>query len=253
VVARNSRGTTTGPVWSFTTGTAPAIPADVLVQDTFTGANGTLLTTHAPDFTRSPATWTVTGATPVPTLTGGVVGVVPGSGHLQATIETGIPDIIMAADYKVGMGTQLLGALVFRFTDAYNHLLLVAYGDTLQFFKKQGGDYMPLASGMVSALAGSTHRLEVRAIGSVLEAWWDNTRIIQTTDSSWLTATRHGLDWNSSYDATATFDNLEIRNATVPVAPPEVFAGSLPLPESGRPDAVGAYPPPVRRLTFSDR
>jgi Tol biopolymer transport system component len=35
--------------------------------------------------------------------------------------------------------------------------------------------------------------------------------------------------------------------------PPEVFAGSLPRPESGRPDTVGANPPPVRRLTFSDR
>ena len=33
----------------------------------------------------------------------------------------------------------------------------------------------------------------------------------------------------------------------------EVFAGTVPLPESGRPDTVGARPPPVRRLTFSDR
>lgn len=33
----------------------------------------------------------------------------------------------------------------------------------------------------------------------------------------------------------------------------EVYAGTLPLPESGRPDVVGARPPPVRRITFSDR
>jgi dipeptidyl aminopeptidase/acylaminoacyl peptidase len=33
----------------------------------------------------------------------------------------------------------------------------------------------------------------------------------------------------------------------------EVFAGTVPLPETGRPDTVGARPPPVRRLTFSDR
>lgn len=33
----------------------------------------------------------------------------------------------------------------------------------------------------------------------------------------------------------------------------EVFAGTVPLPETGRPDAFGARPPPVRRLTFSDR
>ena len=35
--------------------------------------------------------------------------------------------------------------------------------------------------------------------------------------------------------------------------PPEVFAGSLPLPESSRPDTVGAMTPPVRRLTISNR
>jgi Tol biopolymer transport system component len=33
----------------------------------------------------------------------------------------------------------------------------------------------------------------------------------------------------------------------------EVFAGTVPQPETGRPDTVGARPPPVRRLTFSDR
>ena len=33
----------------------------------------------------------------------------------------------------------------------------------------------------------------------------------------------------------------------------EVFAGTLPLPESGRPDFVGARPPPVRQITFSAR
>lgn len=33
----------------------------------------------------------------------------------------------------------------------------------------------------------------------------------------------------------------------------EVFAGTIPLPESGRPDVVGARPPPVRQITFADR
>jgi dipeptidyl aminopeptidase/acylaminoacyl peptidase len=33
----------------------------------------------------------------------------------------------------------------------------------------------------------------------------------------------------------------------------EVFAGAIPLPESGRPDVVGARPPPVRQITFADR
>ncbi len=35
--------------------------------------------------------------------------------------------------------------------------------------------------------------------------------------------------------------------------PPEVFAGSLPPPAPSGPDTVGAPPPPVRRITFSNR
>jgi hypothetical protein len=32
----------------------------------------------------------------------------------------------------------------------------------------------------------------------------------------------------------------------------EVYAGTIPAPQSGRADTVGAIPPPVRRITFSN-
>jgi hypothetical protein len=51
-------------------------------------------------------------------------------------------------------------------------------------------------------------RLEVRAVGSGLQGWWDNALILQIADSFQQTATRHGLDWNSGYDSTTTYDNL---------------------------------------------
>src|SRR5206468_7769876 len=46
VVAHGAGGATTGPTWSFTTGTGPSIPADLIIADTFAGSNGTLLTAH---------------------------------------------------------------------------------------------------------------------------------------------------------------------------------------------------------------
>src|SRR5206468_362865 len=92
VVARGPGGATAGPVWSFTTA---AVPADLVIADTFTGANGTLLSSHVPDVDKPGVPWTITGATPAPTLTNGVVGVTAGSGHLQATLNSGFADIIM--------------------------------------------------------------------------------------------------------------------------------------------------------------
>src|SRR5206468_2051776 len=124
--------------------------------------------------------WTITGATPAPALTNGVVGVTAGSGHLQAALDSGLADIIMSADYRVGSGPQL-GALVFRLTDANNHLLLMAYGNALQVYRKQNGAYTLVASQPIAAVAaGSTHRLEVRAIGSTVQGWWDHALVVST-------------------------------------------------------------------------
>src|SRR5439155_11296629 len=128
-------------------------------------------------------------------------------------LDSGLADIIMSADYRVGSGPQL-GALVFRLTDANNHLLLMAYGNALQVYRKQNGAYTLVASQPIAAVAaGSTHRLEVRAIGSTVQGWWDHALVVSTTEPFQQTVTRHGLDWNSAYDATATFDNFEIRSA----------------------------------------
>ena len=122
--------------------TVTAVASNLLVSDTFTGANATLLTSHAPDVNQTGHAWTVTGATPTPTLVGGRATVGAGSGHLQATIDSGVSDIQMATDYVVGTGPGL-GALAFRLTDANNFLLLETNGSNLQFYRRQGGDVDP--------------------------------------------------------------------------------------------------------------
>jgi hypothetical protein len=35
-------------------------------------------------------------------------------------------------------------------------------------------------------------------------------RLLQVSDSFQQTATRHGLDWNSAYDATAAYGNFQL-------------------------------------------
>ena len=114
----------------------------------------------------------------------------------------------MATDYVVGTGPGL-GALAFRLTDADNFLLLETNGSNLQFYRQQGGVWTLVASQPLPALtAGSTHRLEVHAVGSSVQGWWDGVQVLQVTETFQQTATRHGLDWNSAYDATTRLRQL---------------------------------------------
>jgi bacillolysin len=219
VLARNPSGSTAGPVWSFTTA---APPNDLLVMDTFAGTAGTSLASHVPDVNVSGAPWVVTGGPPTPTLASGAVGVIAGTGHVQATLQTGAPDIRMSVDYRVGASAQRLAGLTLRLTDVNNHLLLLFYDNALHFYRRQNGAYALLASsvGLAPPASGSTHRLEVRAVGTALTGWWNGAQVVQASDTVQQSATRHGLDWNTAVDTTATFDNLDIRNAGASIAPP---------------------------------
>jgi hypothetical protein len=68
-----------------------------------------------------------------------------------------------------------------------------------------------LASQTLAAIAaGSTHRLEVRAIGNTVEGWWDGVRVLQVSEPFQRTATRHGLDWNTAYDPLTTYGNFQL-------------------------------------------
>ena len=215
VTARNASGSTTGPVWSFTTA---AFPIDLLVMDSFTGSGS--LTSHTPDVNVPGTPWSVTGG-PTPVLTGGGVGITPGTSHVQATLQTGAADVRMAVDYRVGSGAQRLAGLVFRFTDVNNHLLLLFYENGLHFYRRQDGVYTLLGSSQMGPIAsGSTHRLEVRTSGAAMTWDWDGVVQFGVSDTFQQTATRHGLDWNPAVDTAATFDNLEVRNNGTPLAPP---------------------------------
>jgi RHS repeat-associated protein len=200
--------------------------ADVLVWDTFTGTNGTLLSAHPPDINGTGTNWTITGNTPAPQLSGGRAVIGPGPGHLQATINAGTPDIRMAMDVRIG-GTPYLAGLALRLTDADNHLVLIAYLGELQLYRKQAGTYTLLVGQPIPTVAvGSNHRLEARANGSTIEGWWDGALVVTTTSTFQQTATRHGPDWASHYDPAVSYDNFELRPAVAPSQPNVAFAGA---------------------------
>jgi hypothetical protein len=193
-----------------------SVATQVAVTDSFTAVNGTLLSAHAPDVNVPGNPWVITSYTsptpPAPTVQNGRATVAAGANrHLQATIDAGASDVRVAADYVIGTANGL-GALTVRLTDTDNHLLLLVIGGVIQLHQKQAGVYTQLASVPLPSVAvGSTHRLEARTIGTAIQGWWDGAFMFEATSSFNQTATRHGLDWNSQFDATAAFDNFQVK------------------------------------------
>jgi len=235
--------------------TVTGIPSTWLVSDTFTDTNGTLLTAHTPDINQTGHAWTVTGGPPTPTIGNGRAGTTAGGGHMQLTIDAGIADIDLAADYLVGSGPGM-GALVFRETDTNNLLALVTNQNVLQLYSRQGGAWGLLASHSIAALTpGSTHRIEVRAVGSSVQGIWDNVVVLQATTTVQQTATRHGLDWNTSYDPTSAYDNVFLQDArptvttvSVTPSPVAVYIGG---PQAVTAQALDATNAPIAGVAFT--
>jgi hypothetical protein len=126
-------------------------------------------------------------------------------------MDSGAANVKIGVDYLVGSGAGM-GAIVFRMIDANNHLLLTTYANELQVYRRQAGTYVLLDARALPAglVPGTTHHLEVRAVGNAIEGWWDNVRILQLTESFQQFATRHGVDFNSAYDSSAQYDNFVV-------------------------------------------
>jgi fibronectin type III domain protein/HYDIN/CFA65/VesB family protein len=219
VVARNAGGATAGPVWSFTTAAVAPQPAGTIVQDLFGGTNGTPLPAHVPDVAPVGAAWTFSGDGPLPALQNGAAAMTAGPGHTPLTIDAGVADVRVGVDYRVGTGAGM-GGVVLRLTDASNFLVLETYSNQLQLYKRRAGAWTLLASAPLPAalMPGTVHRLEARAAGSTIEGWWDGVQLLMAVELFQQVATRHGVDWNSAYDPTSTYDNFAIN--TVDSAPP---------------------------------
>ena len=181
------------------------------VQDTFAGTVGSgALTAHQPDVNLTGNPWSLNGGTPTPTLTGNGVGVASGPGDLQATINTGVADVILGVDHHVGSGMGM-GAVVARLTDANNFFVLETYLNAPTSTSARAASLFPLASQPLPAFApGSTHRLEFRGHGRDHRRLVDGVRQVQVIDTLQQTATSHGIDWNTAYDATSIDDNFEV-------------------------------------------
>jgi hypothetical protein len=198
-----------------------------IVYDSFTGANGSLLTTHTPDTSLPGRPWTsVLGATP--TLSGGHL--VRATGTQVALIDGGTPDATVGVWWYPNpqAGTGLDAGLVFRAVDAYNFFLFQMYQDRLILYRVVNGQWTQL---WLSFLEGGeprtgSHYLQAVLSGSTITLNWDwGAQSYTTTDSAHINATKHGLRSLNTYEAVSTYDHFSIGGvlpaepATTAIAP----------------------------------
>jgi hypothetical protein len=193
-------------------------PIGAVVWDTFTGPNGAVLTSHAPDVGPTGAAWAHRegGAE---TLEGNRVATNSTNGFTLATIASGLADGSTSADL-VSSTADVYGGVVFRAVDANAHLLLVYWGSAasgqLGLFRRVAGNYQPLLSVSVPPVAPNTvHRIEARYVGSAIDAVLDGIVRFSATVTDYDTASGSGLLWHSSAPATQ-FDNFVVSRRPTP-------------------------------------
>ena len=216
-----------GVAWA--PGTGPATTYDnfsvtlPLVYDTFSGPDETPLTNHVPGVAASGLSWQVSatgsGTPGNPHLQGGEAAASTNATAIwvAGTVEGGTSDAIVGADYQVGPTGVPWGGVIARATDGNNYLLGLAASDNLYLFRMEGGEWtmLAVATGMISVAPGSVHRLEMHAIDSAVELWWDGTRYLRVRETFQQTATRHGVAWVPSYDPGTRYDNFLVLRSDV--------------------------------------
>jgi hypothetical protein len=212
IVARNGGGTTPGPVWSFTTGTATTY-----VSDSFTGTDGTALASHPAD----------TGGAWVDDQSGlQLSGNHVNSRQLFGDARSHMTTAPSTADYDVSMDILWSGAT----SDAI--LGVVGRGDGVQFrgngymayydagnnrwalVKLTGYNSTTLAIYPQTYTRGQTHALKLRMVGTAITVYVDGVSRISVTDSSVSAINNAGIYAHYASNSTSMVgDNFLVADA----------------------------------------
>src|SRR5690606_26980026 len=116
-------------------GVAPAVP---LVYDTFTDADSTALTSHAPDIDAVGGGWTVVPTTVIPHIQGNRAA---STGVCGAVIDAGQSEYKITAKATVGGGGSQYAAIYCRYIDGGNrfHVEIEAAANALRIYETTSG------------------------------------------------------------------------------------------------------------------
>jgi RHS repeat-associated protein len=229
IIAKVPAGATSGPVRVTVGGTptnaiqftvVPLVSNTLVVQDTFTAANGTALTSRAPDISLSGNGWAwLSGSYTPPTINNNRLGSVYGS-YRGWIVDSGIADATISVDIT-GTGPRPWGAIIVRGESETNYLYALLDGAP-SLVRRNGGSAIEVKRGTYQITAGQQYHLEVRAVGNEITVSVNGVPQFTHTESALAGATRHGVLWHDE-DAGATFDNFEVRALTPVTGDTRVF------------------------------
>jgi hypothetical protein len=213
----------------------------VLVQDLFTGTNGTDISAHAPDIDVVGNGWLDSGSNEVE-LDGSSALKFSGS-NKNCVIDTGTTDQIVTTNFNAGgsdnrstvvlrangivnSGTQTYYNFNFRTDDATN---------SLQIYKTVSGSGALLtSSGNLGLSNSTTYEIKCRAVGSSLEFYIDGTLELSVTDTSITSGDYAGLEHQKYVNGNARFNDFLVEdtgsttlaNASITISKPTFSAAA---------------------------
>lgn len=193
----------------------------VLILDNFTDTNGTALESHTIAPTNTPAaTWSVLiGAAGQLTISSNRVVSSGAAGNYTDVCDSGASDCTIKATVQC-VGATAEAGIAFRVQDASNFWYATGYaGDGHSYLYKvsAGSTTNPTSSaGSMGVTSGVDFTLEVDLSGSSITVKVNGTTAYTFTDSSFSTATKHGLRSNSS--SANQWDAFEVDSAAAAAA-----------------------------------
>ena len=201
-----------------------------LASDTFTAADGTLLSAHTPD---EGSAWNTSGNW---TINSGAVAWTSGGSSYTANafLETGSTEAYMSADITLSSYTSHQGLFAFNATGNNSYMWLSYHSNGRIYLYDRdtgdGGAQVSLGSVIIptgTLAAGQTNNVSAAKSGDTITVWVDGTEVASFTNDAIAdeTGTQHGL-WRYS-GATPTFDNLIINSGEGDIDVSPLAAGTL--------------------------
>lgn len=187
------------------------VPDPYLVYDTFTDANATNLNAHTPDKNKTGNVYVIE-AGDVEVNTNHAIG--NAVGFNQASVETGISDVTLEADFTRktdAVATNAQWGFILRWKDGNNYLLvrhILNLTEEIQLLENKSAWTM-LDNAAYSWADEAIHTIKVIASGTSIKVYIDDVEKLSATEADFETETEHGLVF---YNANSDYaDNFSIK------------------------------------------
>jgi hypothetical protein len=175
--------------------------------DSFTGAAGTQLASHVPDYDSTFA-WTedLQGFDIASSGASAETDSVQGNGDCVATIDFGQSDVSFGCDFTRGIDATDHGGLCFRYSNSTNYLYVRVTGSNVEVRKVDAGADSQVATAAHTWSSAAKKFLTLLLHGNSIRVFVDDNEVVDTSSSFNSTATKHGLF--SDDQADHTWDNF---------------------------------------------